>query len=225
MNWVPLMEFVRGPLFYFAILFFIAGMAYRLVNVLALGWKKDYVPAKHNKLGGSIIAFLKGVIVWPFIPRISQTATRNPIIYFAGGLFHLGLFVTVLLGAAHILVWKSLLGFGWPSLPLPIIDWLAAIAIISLIVLFINRISNPVLKLLTRVPDYFNLLFVFMPMVTGFFLTHRLFLSYEAMFTIHVLFVDLLLIWIPLSRISHFMFYFYSKARYGAAFAQRGARP
>jgi hypothetical protein len=62
-------------------------------------------------------------------------------------------------------------------------------------------------------------------MLTGFFLTHRLFLRYEAMFTIHVLFVDILLIWIPLSRISHFMFYFYSKARYGAAFAQRGAHP
>jgi nitrate reductase gamma subunit len=219
------MQFVRGPLFYFAVLFFIAGMVYRLVGVLALGWKKDLIQPRHSKLGGSIVAFLKGVIIWPFIPRINETAGRNPVTYLAGGLFHLGLFLTIFLGAAHMLVWKSLLGFGWPTLPLPVIDILAAIAIIALIVLALNRMMNPVLRLLTRSSDYFNLLFVFLPMFTGFFLTHRLFAPYDTMFTIHVLTVDILLIWIPLSRISHFMFYFYTKARQGAKFAQRGARP
>ena len=57
----------------------------------------------------------------------------------AGGLFHLGLFVVLILGTAHMLVWKSLLGFGWPTLPLPIVDWLTAGAIIAMIALFINR--------------------------------------------------------------------------------------
>ena len=225
MDWNQVLTFARGPLFYFAILFFLAGMLYRLTRVVALGWQKDFVKPKHNKLGGSIVSFVKGVIIWPFIPRIGETAARNPATYIAGGLFHLGLFVTILLGTAHMLVWKSLLGFGWPTLPLPIVDWLAAAAVVALVILYINRLSSPVLRMLTRTADYFNLLFVFLPMLTGFFLTHRLFLRYEEMFALHMLSVDVLLIWIPMSRISHFMFYFFTKARHGARFAQRGAQP
>ena len=225
MNWIDTMTFVRGPLFYVALLFFIAGMMYRLVGVLALGWSRNYIPAKKNRVAGAAIAFLRSVIIWPFIPRIGETAGRNLVTYAAGGLFHLGLFLVILLGAAHELVWKSLLGFGWPTLSLPWIDLLAAGALVAMIVLFFNRLANPVLRLLSRPADYLNLLFVFLPLITGFFLTHRLYANYEIGFTIHVLTVDLMLIWIPLSRISHFMFYFVSKYRQGARFAERGARP
>ena len=37
--------------------------------------------------------------------------------------------------------------------------------------------------------------------------------------------VDWLLIWIPLSRISHFMFYFFAKAIHGAQFGKRAVAP
>jgi nitrate reductase gamma subunit len=218
-------EFVRGPMFYFSVLFCIAGLTYRLVRVLALGWKKDLVQPKHSKLGGSLLAFAKSAIIWPFIPRINETAGRNPVTYLAGGLFHLGLFATILLFTPHMFVWKSPLGFGWPTLPLPVIDILAVGTIIALIVLALNRMMNPVLRLLTRASDYLTLLFIFLPMLSGFFLTHRLSPHYNIMFGAHVRMANILLIWTPLSRIPHFMFYFYTKARQGAKFAQRGARP
>jgi len=50
-------------------------------------------------------------------------------------------------------------------------------------------------------------------------------LPYEQMFTIHVMSVNILLIWIPFSRISHFVFYFITRPRWGANFAARGAHP
>ena len=56
-----------------------------------------------------------------------------------------------------MLVWKSLLGFGWPTLPLPIVDWLAAGAIVAMIALFINRLVNPVLKLISGPAEWLNL--------------------------------------------------------------------
>jgi len=34
--------------------------------------------------------------------------------------------------------------------------------------------------------------------------------------------VDVLLIWIPLSRISHFMFYFFARTIHGQEFGKRG---
>ena len=225
MNWTDVLEFVRGPLFQVALLVFIAGMVYRLVRVVFLGWQKDKVPARGSKVGGALKSLLKGIVAWPFIPWVKNTFKRNPIIYLAGGLFHLGLFVVLVLGAAHMLVWKSLLGFGWGTLPVPIVDWMAAVTIIAIIVLFINRLINPVLKLISGPAEWFNLIFVFLPMVTGYMMTHHLWFRYEVLYSLHMIAVDWLLIWIPLSRISHFMFYFFSKSIHGADFGKRAVEP
>lgn len=224
MNWNDVLSFARGPLFQVALLVFIAGMAYRLVHVIGLGWSKDHVRPKGSETKGVFMSFLKGIIIWPFIPWVKNTFKKNPIIYLAGGLFHLGLFVILILGTAHMLAWKSLLGFGWKTLPLPIVDWFAAVTIIAMVVLFINRLINPVLKLLTGTAEWLNLLFVFLPMVTGYIMTHHLFFRYEVLYSIHMLCVDLLLIWIPFSRISHFVFYFFSRFIHGQEFAKHGVR-
>ena len=224
MNWTEALNFARGPMFNVALFVFVGGMMYRLVTVLALGWKKDRVPAKGSKAAGVVKTYLKGFLIWPFIPWVKNTFNRNPIIYLAGGLFHLGLFVVIFLGAAHMLVWKSLLGFGWPTLPLPIVDWLAAGAIVAMIALFINRLTHPVLKLISGPAEWVNLLFVFLPMVTGYMMTHHLINPYEKAYTLHMWTVNWLLVWIPLSRISHFMFYFFSRTIHGQEFGKRGVQ-
>ena len=225
MNWTDVLEFARGPLFYACLLVFVAGMFYRLMRVLMLGWGNDRIKNKGSKAAGVVKTYLKGILVWPFIPWVKRTFDRNPVIYLAGGLFHLSLFTVLILGTAHMLVWKSLLGFGWPTLPLPIVDWLAAGAIAAMIALLINRLVHPVLKLITGLPEWLNWLLVFLPMVTGYMMTHHLFLPYETLFSLHMLAVDILLIWIPFSRISHFMFYFFARAFHGAEFGKRAVMP
>jgi len=211
-------------MFQAALLVFIAGMVYRLVRVVFLGWSRDRVPSMGSKTSGVIMSFLKGILIWPFIPWVKNTFRKNPVIYLAGGLFHLGLFVVIFLGTAHMLVWKSLLGFGWYTLPLPIVDWLAAASIVAMVALFINRLMNPVLKLITGSAEWLNLLFVFLPMVTGYAMTHHMFFRYEVLYSLHMITVNLLLIWIPFSRISHFMFYFFSRFIHGQEFGKRGVR-
>lgn len=225
MTWNSILEFARGPFFQVALLVFIAGMVYRLVRVLLLGWKRDRVPARGSKTAGVAKSYLKGILIWPFIPWVRNTFNRNPVTYLAGGLFHLALFVVIFLGTAHMLVWKSLLGFGWPTLELPIVDWLAAIGIVAMIALLINRLVNPVLKLISGPAEYLNWLLVFLPMVTGYIMTHHLWFRYEVLFSLHMLAVDVLLIWIPLSRISHFIFYFFSRTIHGVEFGKRAVTP
>jgi hypothetical protein len=200
-------------------------MLYRLVRILMLGWSKDRVPPKGSKIGGVAKTYLKGIAIWPFIPWVKRTFSRNPVIYLAGGLFHLSLFVVLILGTAHMLVWKSLLGFGWPTLALPIVDWMAAVGIVAMLALLIHRIVNPVMKLITGPAEWANWSLVFLPMVTGYIMTHHLFFQYQVLFSLHMLSVDLLLIWIPFSRIAHFMFYFFSRTIHGTEFGKRAVNP
>ncbi len=225
MNTQTMLELARGPIFYGALLFFIAGMVYRLVTVVSLGWTKDLARPRGSKGTGVVKSFLRGAVIFPFFPREKEAYARNPVVYLAGGLFHLSLFVVVILGAAHMLVWKSLLGFGWPTLPLPLVDWMAAVGLIAMIALIVNRMVHPVMKLLTGVAEVLNWLLVFLPMITGYMLTHHLFLPYENLFIMHMMSINLLLIWIPLSRISHFMFYFFSRTIHGVEWGKRNAMP
>lgn len=225
MNWTGTLEFLRGPLFRIAYLVFFAGMAYRLVRVIGLGWSKDRVPSAGSKAKGIAITYVKGLGVLPFIPWVKRTFHGNAVTFLAGAVFHAGLFVIILLGTAHMLAWKSLLGFGWPTLPLPIVDWFAAVTIIAMVALLVNRMSHPVVKRLSGPAEYLNWTLVFLPMVTGYAMTHHLFFRYEVLFSLHMLTVDVLLIWIPFSRISHFVFYFFSRTIHGAQFGKRAVTP
>ena len=225
MNSQAMLAFARGPFFYAALTFFVAGMLYRLANVVFLGWDKDYAKPRGSKAGGVLKSFLRSNLILPFIPREKKAFIGNPILYLAGGFFHLSLFTVVFLGAAHMLAFKSLLGFGWWTLPLPVVDLMAAIGIISMVMLFVNRRTHPVTKRLSGTPEFVNWLLVFIPMLTGYMMTHHMFLPYERLFALHMLSIDVLLIWIPLSRISHFVFYFFSRTIHGVEWGKRGAKP
>jgi hypothetical protein len=224
MNWPDILSFARGPLFKAALLVFIGGLAYRLFRVLSLGWRRDRAPRNGSAVGGTIVAYLKSILFFPFIPWVRKTFPKNVLTYLAGGLFHLSLFLVLVFGLPHMLVAKSLTGARWPTLPTPVIDWAAATGIAAMIFLLANRFAHPVLRKISGWGARWNWLVVFLPMVTGYMTTHHMF-RYEAIFSLHVLSVDLLLVWIPFSRISHFLFYFFSKTIHGAQAGKRGVTP
>jgi nitrate reductase gamma subunit len=225
MAWTDILRFLRGPLFAAALLVFVGGMALRLIHALFMGWSRDRVPSRGHKLTGVVKSYLKGIFVLPFIPWVERTFGKNALTYIAGGLFHLSLFAVIFFGTPHMLVWKSLFGFGWPTLPLPIADWLAAVGIMALLILLINRLTHPVLKLITRAPDWVNWALVFLPFATGYMMTHHMFFRYDVLFSLHMVMVDALLIWIPFSRIPHLMFYFFSRTFQGAQAGKRAVNP
>ncbi len=226
MNWTDFLRFARGPLMGAALVVFAAGISYRLVRVVALGWSRGRAPARAaDKTVGVLRTYLRGLGIFPFIPWVKQTFRGNAVTFLAGGLFHFGLLVIVFLGTAHMLVWKSLLGFGWPTVALPIIDGLAAATIVAMVALLINRLTHPVLRRLSGTSEFANLIVVFLPMLTGWIMAHHLWFRYEVIFGLHVASVALLLVWIPFSRLSHFVFYFFSRTSHGIEFGKRGVTP
>lgn len=225
MGWSDFLRFVRFPLFEVSLLMLVAGLTYRVARVVTLGWTRDRVPPLGSRVAGVGRSYARGAIAWPFIPRVKGTFRGNAVTYLAGGLFHLGLFAVILLSPSHVLVWKSRLGFGWPTLPATIVDLLAAGAILAMIALLINRFAHPVVRKLTGPTEILSWLFVFLPMVTGFMTTHQLLFSHQVLFSLHMLAVDVMLIWIPFSPIPHFVFYFFSRTIHGVESGKRAVSP
>ncbi len=221
-----MMAFSRGPLFKFALLFFILGMVYRFLRVIMMGWKKDYAPPRGSAASGVIKTYTKALFILPFLPPKFPGTRHRPLTYIAGGMFHLGLFVVVFLGAAHVEAWRSVLGFGWPAAPTPIVDGFAAMAMIGMVILASNRIVSPVARMLTGLGEWLNWIIVFLPLLTGWVAFHHLFgINYTRLFTLHMVTVDVMLIWIPFSRISHFMTYFITRTMHGVKFGRLGVEP
>ena len=111
-------------------------MAYRLLRILLLGWSRDKVPSRGSKLLGVVKRFLKGLLALPFIPWVKRTFARNAVdLHRRRAVPSRPSSAVVFFATPHMLVWKSLLGFGWPTLPFPVTDWLAAVGIAALVML------------------------------------------------------------------------------------------
>ncbi len=226
MSAIQILEWARGPLFKVALSIFVVGMTYRLFRILLLGWPKDYAPPRGSAVVGVIKTYAKSLIILPFLPPKFPSARHRPLTYMAGGLFHVGLFAVIFLGAAHIEAWHGVIGLRWPALPTPIVDGFAVLAIVSLFVLASNRYINPVTRMLTGVGEWLNILFVMLPLLTGWATYHHIFgIEYNALYAAHMLTVDWLILWIPFSRLSHFLTYFVTKTMHGIKFGRIGVEP
>ena len=111
MTEIEFLNWVRGPGFQIATIIFVAGVIIRFAEILLLGRKTNLAEAK----GSEMRSGLRTVVTRSFPDK--NTFQRSMFTIVAGYIFHLGLFVTLFLFAPHILMFKEVFGFGWPSLP------------------------------------------------------------------------------------------------------------
>ena len=208
------LQFVEGPLFYFAAGVFVLGVAWRLVGLLRIGSKPDLAPAR----GSAAAGFVKGNLRH-FVPR-GIFARRTWMHLLAGYAFHLGLFVLVFFGAFHIeFIDQRLIGLSWPALPRWGFIIVADIAFAGLIVLWVRRISDPVMRQITRPEDHVSTILTFLVMFTGLMALQQ---SHDVLRAIHMGFVDIWLIYFPFSRLMHAFSFVLSRGATGAVYGRKG---
>jgi hypothetical protein len=207
---------VRGPGFVIAVAVFLFGFTLRLIEIFALGRKRDLAPV-HGATNGS---GWRTILTRSLPPH--GMVRRSPVVYIAGYLFHIGFFVALLLFIPHIQFIRELFGVSWPGLPTPLIDLISVITILALLVVLASRLADPVKRFLSGAGDYWGWAVTFLPMVTGYMAYHHLFVSYTTMLAIHILSVELLLVSMPFGKLAHFVTLFISRWYNGEAFARRG---
>jgi len=217
---MTLLEFARGPAWQACVLILIAGITWRLVAIVLLRRRLQFAAPRHGlpaRIGGGAKTILTRFVPRrTFWPRIAVSVALSAT-------FHIGLAIIVFGGAPHILLIHQFTGLDWPSLPKGVIVIVSGVTLASMIALLVRRLNHPVLRLLSTADDYLSWLLVFLPVLTGILLSGETIGGYGDLLALHILSVELMLIWLPFGKLMHAGLVFAGRGLMGMNFSRKGA--
>ncbi len=196
------LEWARGPAFRACFLIMVLGLG-RVVFLSALNVVSIVRASKKNKRDvpwGEIIgATLKWAL--PLKKGVEQRAVFST----TSMIFHISIILTPIFLGAHILLWERGLGLGWPSIGNAAADYLTLVAIVTGIVLFIQRVGARGSRAISRVQDYVLPLLIVVPFASGYLAMHPPLnpFDYASTMFVHVMSGNLIFLLIPFTKISH----------------------
>ena len=223
---MDLLDWARGPLLTAAIFVFVAGVAWRLLSL----WR---MPAAHGPVAPARHAFgtidALSAALTRMVPRggfrpSATLVTVNPYV------FHVGLAVVFFGYAPHIAFVRRITGLSWPALPDMVMYLAAALTIVSLLMALLFRLSDAVLKKISSADDWITWTITFLPLITGMALVSEPSAAalaheqaiYRGPLAIHLLSLELLLVWFPFGKLMHAFLVLPSRMQLATFFGRRG---
>ena len=158
------------------------------------------------------------------IPWGSASMRLQPVFTFVVFVFHVTLLVIPLFLKAHNILWDEAFGISLWSMPDIVADAMTVVLMASIVFLIIRRIVRPEVRILTGAWDYTLLGLITLPFITGFLAYHQLG-PYEAVMILHIFFSEILLIFIPFTKLGHMLLFFFTRTFIGFEMGgRRGAR-
>ncbi len=193
-------DFARGPLFRLCFALMVLGLlriflltlfqvrgAYKTNPDKIISWRE----IRYQTLG------------WLF--PIFRLWRQRPVYSTVSFLFHVGLIVTPVFLASHILLWRQSMGVSWAALPQEAANWLALLVIFAGAWLFLGRILYPASRRVSKPQDFFWPLLIMTPFVTGYIASNAVISprTYQEMMLVHIYSGDLILLLIPFTKLAH----------------------
>lgn len=225
---MDLLDWTRGPLLGGAIAVFIAGVAWRWLALRRLpAASAGAAPARQPfGTGDALGASLRRMMPHPGIHPSATLVTINPY------LFHVGLALVFFGYAPHIAFIRRLTGLGWPALPDLVMYLAAAVTLVSLLMALLFRLTDPVLRTISRADDTLTWALTMLPLVTGMgvvgepsaaLLAHEAPL-YRTPLAVHLLSLELLLVWFPFGKLMHTFLVWPNRMQLARFLGRRGVR-
>ncbi len=193
------LEFARGPVFVFSVVFMVFGLI-RLFVLMVIDVVKVMLRAGDKSLPYKSIVI--ETLKWVFpIKKI-----RNQFVFsLTSILFHFAILIVPVFLGGHIVLWSRGVGLSWPALPNWAADIITIIAIITAIMLVLQRLTAKATKAISRLQDYVIPVIISFPFISGFLLMHPSSspFEYNSIMLMHVMSANLVLILIPITKLSH----------------------
>jgi nitrate reductase gamma subunit len=212
---MELLELARGPALVFSLGVFILGLAWRLYRIFRRPARVDHSEPRRRDLAAGGLRAIFAKMLPPSGVKVRGAQMANAYAY------HLGLALVVFGYAPHIAFIHRYTGLSWPALPEPVFYAAAGVTIVTLLIALVRRLSHPVLRLLSGFDDYFSWFVTMAPMLTGMALIGGP--AQPVPLAIHLLSLELLLVWLPFGKLAHAALVFVSRYRTGADFTRKGA--
>ncbi len=218
MDSLEFLLWVRGPGLQLATGIFLLGLIIRLFEIFSLGRSPNLAQPRHRD-GATGMRTLFRRFLFP-----QGMARRSPVTYIGGYIFHIGLFIVVFLFIPHIALVRDLTGLSWPGLPTPVVDAITVVTMVAMVVILMDRLSDPVKRFISTAEDYLIWALTILPLITGYLAIHNLLLPYTTMLALHILSVELLLAITPFTKLMHFVTLFTSRWYNGEISGHKGVR-
>ena len=226
---MDLLNFARGPALTLALVVFALGTLWRLAGVLRRPRMPDLSPPRAGA-PSNLVGALRGIVrgMWPR-KEFGQTALVTTI---NGYVFHIGLALVFFGYAPHIAFIRRITGLSWPALPDMVMYPAAGATIVSLLLALASRLTDPVLRKISNADDMITWTITFLPILTGMavvgepsaVILARDHVIYAGPLAVHLLTLELLLIWFPFGKLMHAFLFVFSRAATGMRFSHRGIK-
>jgi nitrate reductase gamma subunit len=193
-------EFGRGPLFRFAFVLMLLGLA-RLLLLTFIGlWEVARTTPASSLPWPDLV---RNTLGW-LIP-VGRLWRRRPAYSTVSFAFHIGLLLVPLTLTAHVLLWKRAVGFAWPAIPYSLANWLTVTVISTGLALFLARALHPGSRSLSRAQDFAWPLLLVTPFLSGYLCSNAALSpqAYRGFFLVHIYSADLVLLLVPFTKIAH----------------------
>ena len=209
-------NFVTGPLAWLSFGIFFVGLIVRIVWYFrGLHWQLDRV-AYSEHLSHGIRGALRSVLFW-LVPYGTHSWRFYPFFTLLVFLFHACLLITPVFLLGHNLLLLQRWGVTLPVLPEGLTDALTIVVIIAGIFIWLRRVALPEVRIITKPYDMAIMFIALAPFVTGFIAYHQIG-NYDFWLTAHILCGEVMLVAIPLTKLSHFIGFFLSRIQLGMDF-------
>ena len=210
---MDLYELVRGPLVWFSFTVFFIGSVYRIASML-IEARKDRVIYPYMSLRYGI----RSIIHW-IIPFGSLNMRKRPVVTLVSFLFHICVILTPIFLLAHTVLWYESWRIQWFSLPDIVADIMSVLVIMACIFFLIRRFIAPEVRYVTSASDIILLIIILLPFLTGFLAYHQ-WGPYKTVLILHVLTGEIMLMVIPFTRLSHMLYFVFTRAYMGSEFGK-----
>jgi nitrate reductase gamma subunit len=212
-------RFVTGPLVWLSFIIFIGGSLYKFVSMAILARKKDPMVYSY---WSNYFAF-RSIIHW-ILPFASVNWRKQPVLTIVTFAFHICLILVPIFIFAHVILWKQAWDISWWFLSDGVADFMTLVVIGGCIFFFVRRMVLPEVKFLTAPSDFILLAVVAAPFITGFWTYHQ-WIGFKFTGIAHILTGEIMLAAIPFTRLSHMIFFPFTRGYIGSEFgAVRHAR-
>lgn len=193
----------QGPILRFALAILVLGLL-RLAILTTWEMIAAVRRAGDRRLPYSQIA--RQTLTWlmPFTRLHRSRAGYSAASFF----LHLGILLAGLFLSSHLEILKDQIGLSWWAIPKPILDGLALVAIWGGSYLLLHRVYVKSSRRLSRATDYLLLILILNILLSGY-LAGRPWnpISYNGLMLFHTLNGVLLLVLVPITKISHCVLY------------------